>query len=151
MNRNPSNRNEEKLPAFDLVNFIKWTAMISVGHAIGVAIFTVFVGIVLNLPPHRLLVPYSMLAYCGLILAPLLYWARLVGRRPRAYAIRFAIATFLYSQALMLALGLGAIRVGLLSQVADLSGYAPYMELISILASGAAYIAIRQTPEPSRG
>ena len=133
-----------KTPRPGSVNFGIWTGVIFVGHAIGMAIFIGLAGLILSIPARRLLVPYTTLAYCGLVLSPLLYWARLARERPKSCAVRFGIAMFLYLQVLMLALGLGAIRLGIVSQAAALNDYAPFMIPFSALASVLVYIAARQ-------
>jgi len=128
----------------DSVNFGKWTAVIFVGHAVGAAIFIRFAGFALALPARRLWVPYTMLLYCGLALSPLLYWARLAREQPKTCAIRMAIASFLYAQVFMLALGVSAIRLGVLSQTEALNNYAPIMVPFTALASTAIYVVRRQ-------
>lgn len=128
----------------DSVNFGKWTAVIFVGNAIGTAIFLGVAGVILDLPPRRLLIPYTMLLYCGLVLSPFLYWARLAREQPKSCAIRLAIAMFLYMQVLMLALGISTIRLGILSPTAVLNDYAPVMVPFTALASIAGYVITRQ-------
>jgi hypothetical protein len=59
--KNPINRDEGKTQRPDSVNFGKWTAVIFVGNAIGTAIFVGVAGAILDLPPRRLLIPYTML------------------------------------------------------------------------------------------
>ncbi len=144
MNDNPIHVDAETTPRPGSVNFGIWTAVIFVGHAIGMAIFIGLAGLILNIPARSLWVPYTALVYCGLVLSPLLYWARLSRERPKSCAIRFGIAMFLYLQVLMLALGFGAIRLGILSQAAALNDYAPFMIVFSALASILLYIAARQ-------
>ena len=142
--RDPIKKDEEQTQRPDSVNFGTWTVVIFVGHAIGTGIFIGFAGFALALPPRRLLVPYMMLLYCGLVLSPLLYWARLAREQPKTCAIRLAIASFLYAQVLMLALGISAIRLGVLSQTEALNNYAPIMVPFTALASIAVYVIRRQ-------
>lgn len=126
------------------VKFGTWTAVIFVGHAIGMAIFVGLAGVILSVPIRRLVVPYTTLVYCGLVLAPLLYWARLSRERPKSCAIRFGIAMFFYLQVLMLALGFGTIRLGILSLAAAINDYALPMVVFSVLASALLYLVARQ-------
>lgn len=149
MNSNPIHNDGERAQRLGTVNFGIWTAVILVGHAMGMAILIGIAGLILNIPARRLLVPYTTLLYCGLVLSPLLYWARLARQRPKSCAIRLAIAVFLYSQALMLALGFSAIRLDILSQKTALNEYAPFMVPFSALASIVLYIAARQMFESS--
>lgn len=145
MNSNPINSDGEKTQGLlGSVNFAIWTAVIFFGHAVGAAIFIGLAGLALNLPARRLLVPYTTLLYCGLVLSPLLYWARLSRERPKSCAIRLGIAMFLYLQVLMLALGFSTIRLGILSQTAALNDYAPFMVPFSALASIVIYVVTRQ-------
>jgi hypothetical protein len=134
----------QNTPKPNSVNFGLWTVVIFVGHAIGMAIFIGLAGILLSIPARSLLGPYTTLVYCGLVLSPLLYWARLARERPKSCAIRFGIAMFLYLQVPMLALGFGTIRLGILSQAEVLNGYAPFMVSFSALVSFLIYIAARQ-------
>ena len=122
------------------VKFGTWTAVIFVGHAIGMAIFVGLTGVILSVPIRRLVVPYTTLVYCGLVLAPLLYWARLSRGRPKSCAIRFGITMFFYLQVFMLALGFGTIRLGILSLAAAINDYALPMMVFSVLASVLLYL-----------
>ena len=126
------------------VNFGKWTAVIFVGNALGTAIFLGVAGVIFDLPLNRLLIPWAMLLSCGLVLSPFLYWARLAREQPESCAIRFAIAMFLYMQVLMLALAISTIRLGILSQTAVLTEYAPVMVPFTALVSIAGYVITRQ-------
>ena len=130
--------------AADSVNLGTWIAVIFLSHAVGFAIFTGFVGLVMNIPARKLLVPYLMLAYCGFIFAPLLYWVRLSRNRPKTFAARSAVITFVYLQIVMLALGLGAIRLGILSAADAINGYGPFMLPFSAIVSVMVYFVMRQ-------
>jgi hypothetical protein len=122
------------------VNFGKWTAVIFVGNAMGTAFFLAVASVILELPPRKLLIPYTMLLCCGLVLSPFLYWARLAREQPKSCAIRFSIAIFLYMQVLGLALAIGTVRLGILSQMAVLNDYAPLMVPFTALASIVGYV-----------
>lgn len=144
MSDNPTHVDAPKTARPSSVNFGVWTAVIFIGHAIGMAIFVGLAGVILSVPIRRLVVPYTTLVYCGLVLAPLLYWARLSRERPRSCAIRFGIAMFLYLQVLMLALGFGTIRLGILSLAAAINDYALPMVVFSVLASALLYLVARR-------
>src|SRR5260370_28616921 len=144
MTSNPSNGDGETTQTPASVNFGIWTAVVFGGHAIGMAIFIGLAGLILNMPVRRLFVPYTMFLYCGLVLSPLLYWARLSRARPRSCAIRLGIGIFLYLQTLMLALGFSTIRLGILSQTTVIDDYAPFMVFFSALTSIALYVVARQ-------
>lgn len=134
----------QNAPKSASVSFGIWTAVIFAAHAIGMAIFTGLAGAALSIPVRNLLLPYTALLYCGLVLSPLLYWARLSRDRAKSCALRLAIAIFLYMQALMLALGFSTIKLNILSQAAVINSYAPFMMSFSWVASVLLYIAARQ-------
>ena len=144
MNRNPIETKEKETEKPDRVNFAKWTVVIFVANAVGTAIFTGLAGLALNLPARTLWVPYTMLLFCGLVLSPLLYWARLAREQPKSCAIRLAITFFLYSQVVMLALGVGAIRLGILSSTEEVDYYAPCMIPFTALTSVLTYVLMRR-------
>jgi hypothetical protein len=143
MTSNPSNGNGDKNQRHGKVNFGVWTAVVFIGHAVGATIFVGLAGLALNLPAHKLLLPYGAMLYCGLVLSPLLYWVRLAREQPKSCAIRLALSMFLYSQVLMLTLGFSTIRLGILSQEAA-TGYALPVLVLSALASVLLYIFTRQ-------
>jgi len=121
-----------------------WIAVILFGNAAGAAIFVAMAGVELDLPIRRLWIPYAALFDCGLVLAPLLYWAALSRERPKSCAIRSAIAMFLYIQTVMLALGFSTIKLGILSRNQIIDGYAPFMEAFSVIASILIYTVARR-------
>ena len=140
----PIRRDEKKTQRSGSVNFGEWTAVIFVGNAIGSAILLGVAGVIFGLPLRGLFVPYTMLLYCGLVLSPFLYWARLAREQPKLCAIRLAIAMFLYMQVLMLALAISTIRLGILSRTAVLNVYTPVMVPFSALTSVVLYAVTRQ-------
>lgn len=142
--KNPTNRNKEKIQTPESVNFGKWTGVIFVGNALGTAIFLGVAGIILDLPPRKLLIPYTMFLCCGLVLSPFLYWARLAREQPKSFAIRSTIAMFVYIQVIMVALGISTVRLGILSQTAVLNDYAPVMVPFTALTSIVIYVVTRQ-------
>lgn len=145
MNNNQVENGKRKQP--DSVNFGIWMATLFVGHALGMAIAVGLTGLVLNIAPSRLLAPYALLVYCGLVLAPLLYWARLARQQPKSCARRFAIAMFLYLQVLLLAVGWSLIKLGILGPYTTLNDYAPFMLPISAIICIGTYIVARQMLE----
>jgi hypothetical protein len=134
----------EKLQNRGSANFGRFVATVCVGHAIGQAIFVGMAGIILNKPLHQLWVTYFALVCCGLVLSPLLYWSRLARERAKTCAIRFGIAMFLYSQAILVALGFSTVRLGILPLATVIHDYALIMLFISVLASTMAYGIVRQ-------
>jgi len=118
--------------------------MVVVAHAIGVAIFVALAGVVLRIPIRQLWVPYTTLVYCGLVLAPLIYWTRSSRDRPNSCSLRFGVSIFIYIQCLTLALGFSAIRTGLLSQEAAINFYAAPIFALSLIVSVFLFYATRQ-------
>ena len=150
MSGNPIQFDQQKTLNPRSVNFGTWTAMVVVGNALGMATFVGLAGLVLSIPARRLLMPYATLVPCGFVLAPLLYWARLARERPKSCSIRLGIAMFLYFQAVILALGLDTLRLGIVSQAAALDDYALFLIPFSALASVLGSVVVRQMLEAHR-
>lgn len=144
MNNKPIN-SDEKTQKRGSVNFGLFTVTVFVGHCIGAAIFIGMAGIALDIPGRKLWAPYVALVCCGLVLSPLLYWARLARERPKTCAIRFGIAMFLYLQVVIVALGFSTIRLGILSLTTAINDYALFMLFLSVFASIMSYGIARQT------
>ena len=92
-----------------------------------------------------------MLLSCGLVLSPLLYWARLARENPKSFAIRSTIAIFSYVVNVMVVLGISAIRLGILSQAAVLENYAPVMMPFTVLTFIVFYVRMRQKARERTG
>lgn len=127
--------------------WVTWTLMAFIAHSIGAAIFMGTAAVFLGISFHTVLVPYTALAYCGVVLGPLVCWARLARARPKPCAIRFTVAMFLYSQTVMMALGFGIIRLGILPFTTFVNDYAPFLVLFFVLCSVPAYLVARQMLE----
>lgn len=147
MNSIPIKSRENRTKGIDSVDFGKWTLIIFLAHAIGMAIFIGLAKVALKLPTRELFVPYTVLAYCGLVLSPLLYWARLSRQRPKSCAMRCGIAMFFYFQALILAMAYGTIRLGILSLTTAVRDYVPFLIPFSALVSIVLYVTARQILE----
>lgn len=124
--------------------FVALSGAVVGGGAVGSAVFVGFTGLVLGIPIAKLWVPYTTLVFCGLVLAPLIYWARSARSQPDSCATRFGIAMFLYMQCLILALGFSAIRLGLVSQIKAVDDYAAPVFALSLIASILLSIGARQ-------
>jgi hypothetical protein len=116
MNENQVQRDSDRVESLGSVRFGIFVAVVFGGNAAGMAIFVGFLGLILAIPARSLVVPYLTLLYCGLVLSPLLYWARVAREQPRSCALRFATAMFCYLQVIMLALAVSAIRLHILSK-----------------------------------
>lgn len=133
------------------VRFGTFFAVVFAGNAIGMPIFVVLVGVILAIPARRLLVPYTTLVYCGLVLAPLLYWARLSRERPKSCALRFGVTMFFYLQVILMALGFGAVRLHILSQAEAISDFGLLALPLSLFVFASSYLLVRQmvkAPQP---
>ena len=115
------------------------------GNALGMSIFVAILGhVILGIPARSLLLPYITLLYCGLLLAPSLYWARLSQERPKSCALRFAIAMIFYLQAVTLALGFSAIKLNIMSLAEAVSDFGPLIVPLSALMFASSYLVVRQ-------
>lgn len=131
-------------------DYILWTLMALIAHAIGTAIFAVGAALVLSIPFRTMVLPYIALAYSGVVLGPLILWARLERERPKSCALRFTIAMFLYSQSIMLALGFGVIRLRILPVATVVNDYAPFLVFFFAICSVPAYFIARQILQPTK-
>lgn len=114
-----------------------WAAL--VGHAAGAAIFICVTGLLFHIPAGQLLLLYTALLPCGLVIAPLLHWVRLSRCHPKTCALRFAIAMFLYLEAIAIALGFGAIKAGILTRAVAVKEYSLPMTLFFLVVAPALY------------
>jgi hypothetical protein len=144
MNENLTQRDADIIQRPDSVRFGTFIVIVFGGNALGMAIFVGLAGLILSIRPRSLLVPYTTLLYCGLVLSPLLYWARLSRKRSQSYALRFAIAIFFYLQAIVLALGFSAIKLNILSQAEAVSDFGLLIVPLSAFTFGASYLLVRQ-------
>lgn len=144
MNEMPIQRDRDRMRKPGSVGFGIFIAVVFGGHAAGIAIFVGLAGIILGIPAHNLLVPYMTLLYCGLVLSPLLYWARLARERPKSCALRFAIAMFFYLQIVALALGFSTIELHILSQAETVSDFGLLIVPLSAFIFAGSYLVVRQ-------
>lgn len=108
-----------------------WAAALIGGQAVGGAIMLGFF-FALLIPFDRFARPLLLLAFAGLPLPAMFLWVREARAAPRRFALRSSIVCYVYSQLLGLALGLGAIEVGLTSPQ-DLAGsYGPAVALLLV-------------------
>ena len=132
----------EITPGSRPVNLAVLMGRIMVGQAVFAASVVRFAGLALGLPVHRLLVPFLLLLYCGLVLSPFVYSARLARERPKSCALRFGIAIFSYLTVSTMALTFGAIKAGVLSP-ADADDLL-FVLLFSVFGAVIAYFVERQ-------
>jgi hypothetical protein len=141
VNKDTISRGEKTDRDYYSESFGKIAAAVLVGQAGGAAIIVGVAGLVLNLPPRRLLVPYAMFLGGGLVFAPFLYWARLSRARPKTFAIRSAIAMFVCVEAVVLAGVFSAIWLDILPLTQGLTEDLPFL----VIAAGVVmYLWMRQ-------
>ena len=99
--------------------------------------------LVLSVPAHMLLVPFLLIASCGLVFAPQLYWARLARARPKAYVIRLGLALFVYVELLTLAGVASEIWLGIESEQEALTSDVPFLMSCVTVVSIVVYIQLR--------
>lgn len=133
----------------DFNNLFALTVAVMGGQAAAAASMTGIAWMISRAPVHRAMVPYLALANCGWVLLPFLYSARLAKGKPTTCAIRLTVGTALYVQAMAIAMGFGAIRLGILSQAAVLES-APFVLPLLGLGSAAIYAGIRHALRASR-
>ena len=115
-------------------NILVMVAVAFGGHAIASADITFIAWLFSRVPAREMWVPYLALASSGLALSPFLYWARLVKeQQPKVAAIRFTIGIGCYAEAVAIASGFIAIRLGILAQQ-DVLESAPFV--LSVIAIG---------------
>ena len=134
----------EITPGSRPVNLAVLMGRIMVGQAVFAASVVGFAGLALGLPVHRLLVPFLLLLYCGLVLSPFVYSARLARERPKSCALRFGIAIFSYLTVSAMALTFGAIKAGVLSPAEAMHTYLPFVLPISVFGGVITYFVGRQ-------
>lgn len=143
MNGNPTD-GSRATPSSGSVRFGPFLALVFFGNALGVAIFVVLAAAILSLPARSLWVPYVVLLMSGVVLAPYLYWARLVRDRPKACAFRFTIGVFSYLNVLTAGLLFGAVWVGVLSPTTALYDIFAFMPPLYALLSLLIYLSTVQ-------
>ena len=145
MNEMPIQRDKDRMRESCSVGFGIFIAVVFGGHAVGMAIFVGLIGLILGIPVRNLLVPYTTLVYCGLVLSPLLYWVRLARERPKSCALRFAVAMFFYLQIVVLALGFSTIKLHILSHAEAVRDFGLLIIPLSVFMFAASYLVVRHT------
>jgi hypothetical protein len=110
------------------------------------AIVAAFVGLAclaFALSLRSLMLPFMILLGCGLLLSVFVYWVRQSYSRPKTCAIRFALVVFFYLQIFALAIGFGAVKVGILSLPAALEYYTPLLLPGAAISSVVVYVSTR--------
>ncbi len=127
--------------------FWRWTSLFLLPYGVAHAIFIVLAGLALSLRIRSLVLPYSLLLWCGFVGASLIYWARQSYERPKSGAIRFALAIFLFMNLYMGIVLLSVVKLAILSSSSALNGYAPYILPSTALGSLVVYVMARRRLE----
>ena len=132
------------------VGLVSFMGIVFGGHAVGAAIFVCVAGAIFDCPIHSLLLPYVVFLCPGLVLAPLLYRARLSREHARPFALQCGLAMLVYSQAIILALAFGTIRLRILSQEEAISDFGLLVIPVAVFVFWVSYKLARQMPAVGR-
>jgi hypothetical protein len=123
-------------------NFVVWIIKATGGWASGTAVWIGLAGLALRAPIHRLLVPWAALAGSGLVLSPLLYWARLAPDGPKGRVRRVVIGQLIFLPVLGVAVLFDGVWLGVVSRRVAWS-LAPATVLLTIFFTVIAYAVAR--------
>lgn len=125
---------------------VRWAVAIVVGQTLGTAAVLIVAGLILGVPPGRLVAPIVLLFLSALATPGLFLWVRAARGQRTAWALRNAAACLVQSQLIAAAFALGAVQSGLIAGESLLRWYAPIALLCLIAASaGVFYLSIRGT------
>jgi hypothetical protein len=120
-------------------------------HAVAMASLVGLVGLIYDLPFRSLVVPFLVLAYCGIIFSTLLFMARVLGHRwPRWLPLICGLFMMSYVEVLMMALGFGAVRLHLMSAENAVSDFLAVSAPVCLSAFAGGYIAGRLMVRPQQ-
>ena len=122
---------------------VKLLGALTVGQSIGAAFMVGCAQLLLERPPHMLLPPFFALAACGPVLAPFLWWARIVRAQPRRFGVRLGMAMFIYLEMFTMAMLFGASWLGILPEGEVLTWYLPVMVIATAIVSYVLYLILR--------
>jgi hypothetical protein len=129
------------------MNLGRWTFVFFITYAVLETVFVGLAGLALNLSLRSLLLPYLMLLFCALVLAPLVHWALQSRDQPKSCAFRFALVIFVYLQLFSLAVAFNVVRLGIVSQAIILDDAAPCILVGSVITSVVVYVTARRRLE----
>ncbi len=143
-------RDSQNVQSLRPISFARWVLAFLASYAVMGLIFVGLAGLAMNLFPGQLLLPYVMLLCSGLTAAVLTFWARQAYDRPKACAIRLALASFFGSNLFMLTVLVSVVKLGVL-QESTAYGYAPYILPGSALGAISVYVVARKKLEIRMG
>ena len=132
------------------MSLARWIFTFFITYAVLEAVFVGLAGVALNIPVRSLLVPYLMLLFCVLVLAPLVRWSLGSRNQPRSCALRFALVIFLYLQLFSLVVAFNVVRLGIMSQAIILGDAAPCVLVGSVITSVVVYATARRQLEVAK-
>lgn len=97
-----------------------------------------------KLPARMFLLPFILLAWCGILLGIGLHLASLEHSRPRVFAQRMGLTIFVYSEACVLAVVFGLVRLGIETEQEALTGTLPFWANAASLWSLGLYLMFRR-------
>lgn len=133
------------------VRFPFFMIAIFVGHTLAMAICLGIAALIFGLPADKLAAPFFVLAFCGIVIAPVFYLARVARDRwPKWFPVISGSAMFSYAGLLLLAVGLIAIRLHFFSFKEAVNELAGIADLSLAIAFIAGYLFARHTIRPKR-
>lgn len=131
------------------MSFYNWNLVFVATYGVLEAAFIAVVGLALNIPARSLLVPYLMLLFSVVLLAPCVRWVLQFRDKPKSCAIRFALVIFVYLQVFSLILAFNAVNLGIVSKAIIVDDSAPIAVIGSTIMSIGVYITVRRRLEGS--
>lgn len=132
------------------MNLGRWIFVFFITYAVLETVFVGLAGLALNISVRRLLLPYLMLLFCALVLAPLIHWVLQSRNQPKSCALRFALVIFFYLQLFSLVVAFNVLRLGIVSQAIILDDTAPCILVGSVITSVVVYVTARRRLEVAR-
>jgi hypothetical protein len=105
-----------------------------VSHSAGAAVFITCAGLVFNLSARQWILPYVLLDSCAVVLLPGLFWAWDGWHLPGEYWRRMSRVMLVYSEAIVAALGVSIIKLGIVPGGEALTWEIPFMAIGAALA-----------------
>jgi hypothetical protein len=122
----------------------KLVVVMIASHSLACGIVVGLTGLAISAPVRTLTIPYVIIDSCVLVLLALPLWAHRVRVGSRTYSNRVGITMFGYVEAVMLAMGFGAIRLGIMSRRNAFVWSIPSMMIGGALASIVGYLLLRR-------
>ena len=124
-------------------NILKWMLLFPSTYAIFDVAFVGLVGLSLRLSIQKLLEPFALIFFCGVLASVLTYWARNSYRQPRSGAVRLSLGFFVYLGLFMSVLLFSAAKNGIIANASLLPDFISIVCPGSIIAAVVVYFSAR--------